>query len=285
MKKNFKNSILAFLFVLVAAPLAQADAVKEFSSPQQAVNALSKALQSPDMSQSLGALFGSDNSDLWNSGDAVEDRRTKELFQKRLAEGQKITYVDKKHAILFAGLSGWSFPIPLERKGKNWIFDTKIGREEILNRRVGANELDAIQGAKDYVRAQKEYAALNHGKYAGKFLSDAGQKNGLYWVSTGPQDQSPISVKVLEAKAEGYQGKPAQGDALLYHGYYYRILKPRGKGFAMIAYPAKWNDSGVMTFQVNQEGQVLQKNLGKDSIQIASTMKAYQVDSSWKNAN
>lgn len=285
MRKFSKNSILAFVFLFLLAPTLHAEGVKEFASPQQAVNALSKALQSSDMSQSLGAIFGSENSDLWNSGDAVQDQRTKALFQKRLAEGQKITYVDKKHAILFAGLSGWSFPIPLERKGNKWIFDTKIGREEILNRRVGANELDAIQGAKDYVRAQKEYAALNHGKYAGKFLSNAGQKNGLYWDAKNPQDQSPISAKVLEARAEGYQGKPAQGDALLYHGYYYRILKTRGKGFAMIAYPAKWNDSGVMTFQVNQDGQVLQKNLGKDSIQIASTMKVYQVDSTWKNAN
>lgn len=284
MKKWSKKIVLTLSLVLCAGSVAQAEGEKAFSNPQQAVNALSQAVKSSDMSKALDAIFGAKNSDLWNSGDPVADQRAKALFIKRMSEGSKVVLVDENHAILYMGANQWAFPIPLKREGRNWIYDVKIGREEILNRRVGANELDAIQGAQDYVRAQKEYAQLNQGKYAQKFLSDAGQKNGLYWPAANSQDQSPISAKVLQAKAEGYDGKPSSGDALLYHGYYYRILKAPG-GFAMVAYPAKWNDSGVMTFLVNQSGQVMQKNLGKDSIQIASAWKTYKVDSSWKKAN
>ncbi len=282
MQKKYQK-IFFVVWILFISSSAWASP-QNFSSPSQALQALKAALNSSDVSSALSTVFGSENSDLWNSGDKVQDRVAKEKFLQRLAENKKWVVADATHRILYVGNDAWSFPIPLVKKGKEWSFDAQIGREEILNRRIGANELDAIASAKDYVRAQKEYAQKNSGHYAKQFLSDAGKKNGLYWVSENSQDQSPIGPRVVQAKAEGYKAPLGDPTTVLYHGYYYHILKS-GKGFALIAYPVKWNDSGVMTFLVNQDGQVLQKNLGADTALLATQTKSYNPDNTWKVVN
>jgi len=277
MNKIFRNGILIFCFMIAMPVWAE----QNFSSPAQALQALKSALMSADVSASLSTLFGAENSDLWNSGDKIQDQHAKEKFLQRLSEKKKWVAVDATHQILYVGNDSWSFPIPLVKKEKRWSFDIKIGREEILNRRIGANELDAIASARDYVRAQKEYAAKSSGAYAKQFLSDSGKKNGLYWVSDNPQDSSPIGPRVLQAKAEGYKASQEDPTTVLYHGYYYHILKAK-KGFALVAYPAKWNDSGVMTFLVDQDGQILQKNLGQETATLVAQIKSYNPDSTWK---
>lgn len=281
MKEKFtkKNLILLSLGFVLLFPIS-IKAQQSFLTPNQAVNALVEAVKSADMTKSLETLFGLNNSDLWKTGDAVQDKKMKDNFLNRLAEGRQLVVGDKTHQVLLMGKDQWAFPIPLVKEGNQWSFDIKIGREEIINRRVGANELEAIQNVKDYVRAQKEYAQKNSGLYAQNFLSDPGKKNGLYWKSGDPQNQSPIGAKVLQATAEGYSSS-SKAPALIYHGYYYRILKAN-KGFALVAYPAKWDDSGIMTFEVNQEGKVFQKNLGKDTSSLASQIKEFNADTTWK---
>lgn len=280
MKKNFLyhyglglflSSILIFPFSLQAQ--------QTFSNPEQAYRSLAKAVKNTPMTPALESVFGPGTSDLWNTGDAVQDQKMKDHFLARLEEGHRWVRGDENHEVLLLGKDSWPFPIPLMKVGKQWSYDLKTGREEILNRRVGANELEAIQNMKDYVRAQQEYAEKNKGRYAQKFWSDPGQKNGLYWESSNPQDQSPIGSKVLKARAEGY-AKSSQ-EILLYHGYHYRMIQS-GKGFGLLAYPAKWDDSGVMTFVVNQDGKVFQKNLGKDTLNQVAQIQSYPVNNSWK---
>ena len=280
MKKKLIQTFLLFTLLFPASLKAQ----QTFSTPQQASQALSAAVKSSDMTKSLEALFGPNTSDLWNTGDAVQDKNMKDKFLARLAEGSKWVEGDKSHEVLLIGKDQWPFPIPLVKTGNQWSFDIKTGREEILNRRVGANELEAIQNMKDYVKAQQEFAQMNKGIYAQKFLSDEGKKNGLYWASSNPQDQSPMGSKVGKAVAEGYKA-PDGNPVLIYHGYYYRMLPTHGKNFGLIAYPSKWDDSGVMTFLVNQDGQVLQKNLGKDTATLVAKINSYKIDKSWKSAH
>lgn len=286
--KSFYQKIIfsgfTFLLLTISSLLFAGDE-KTFPNPKAALQALSSAVNSADINSALTQIFGKDSSDLWNTGDPTQDQKITSRFLQRLNENKKWVAMDATHQILYLGKDSWPFPIPLVKKGNQWIFDTAIGRQEILNRRIGGNELDAIQSAQDYVRAQKEYAALptSHGKFAEKFISDEGKKNGLYWMSNNnPHDQSPIGPKITQALAEGYKLDPSQ-QTLLYHGYYYKMLGKAGKNMpGLLAYPAKWNDSGVMTFIVSPEGQVFQKNLGKDTLQIISKMNTYKQDSDWK---
>jgi len=279
MKKTFQKSFLQAGFGLAFLLPHPLQAQQAYPSAQKAAQALVQAVKAPDMSSALQAVLGPDSSDLWQSGDAVQDKVLKDRFLARAAEGYQVAPADATHQVLLLGKNDWAFPIPLVKKEGKWVYDLKVGREEILNRRVGANELEAIQNMKEYVRAQKEYAHLNGGAYAQKFWSDPGKKNGLYWESKDGKDPSPIGSKVLQARAEGY-ADAEKGAPLLYHGYYYRMLKAP-KGFALLAYPAKWDDSGVMSFVVNQEGVVFQKNLGKDSLALASALSSYKIDSTW----
>jgi hypothetical protein len=190
------------------------------------------------------------------------------------------------------------------KKGQSWVFDTEKGRQEILNRRIGENELNTIQTCLAFVDAQREYAIKDRDRnglleYAQKFLSDPGKKNGLYWQAKAGEPQSPLGPLAARARSEGYQGKQAGGGPVPYHGYYYRILTAQGKnapggaysylvkgkmigGFALVAYPAEYGNSGVMTFIVNHDGKVFQKNLGKNTAATAKGMKEYDPDKSWE---
>src|SRR5579864_3574995 len=305
-----------------AAPVAASNDVKQqlFSAPDDAAKALTAAAKAKDHA-ALAAIFGPDYQTLL-SGDAVQDNRELEQFDAALDKSAKVEKVSDEKFTLTVGADNWPFPIPIVKQGDQWRFDTRSGMEEILNRRIGENELSAIATCRAYVLAQWEYFTEgdhdNDGvaEYAQHFISTPGQRDGLYWDTAEGEKPSPMGALVAEARLEGYTntGKPRAVAATTekekdaprqrnpYHGYYFKILKkqgahaPGGKydyvingnmigGYALIAYPDKWGSSGVMTFIVNQQGRVYQKNLGANTAKIAPEIKEYDPDSTWKLVN
>ena len=277
---------------------------KTFSSPEEAVKTAVTAARNND-DKELIAIFGPSAKDLIFSGDAVADKQRRERFLKLYDEKNSLV-AGKNGMVLVIGKNDWPFPIPLAKKGDAWLFDTDKGREEVLNRRIGENELDTVQACLAIVDAQREYAMMDLDGdglpvYAEKFASDPGKKNGLYWETKEGEEPSPLGQLFAKAKAEGYSKKGSKGNLVPYHGYYYRILKAQGKnapggaynyvvkgsmlgGFAVVAWPAKYGNSGVMTFIVNHDGIVYQKDLGPKTEVIAKKMKVFDPDTSWKKA-
>ena len=278
---------------------------KTFKSPEEAVKALAEAVKGNDTKELL-AIFGSSGKELIFSGDEVADKTGRGHFIKAYEEMNKLVNENEAKVILHVGNGDWPFPIPVVKKGDSWLFDTAAGREEILNRRVGRNELNAIQVCLAYVDAQREYALKDKAsgkllEYAQRLISRKGMKDGLYWEAKEGEPQSPLGPLMAKAATEGYTGKKPGGRRNPYHGYYYRILKAQGEhasggeydyvvkrkmigGFALVAYSAQYGNSGVMTFIVNQDGVVCEKNLGKDTEKIAAAMKKFDPDKTWKKA-
>jgi hypothetical protein len=309
-----KLSICRFGFAIIAAVMlagfyqsafaAEANQ-KTFKSPGEAVKALSDAVKGND-EKGLLAIFGPAGKELISSGDEVADQAGRGRFVKAYEEMNKLVNENDDKIILHVGSEDWPFPIPLVKKGENWFFDTVAGREEILNRRIGRNELNAIQVCLAYVDAQREYVLKDRDgdrllEYAQKFISSKGKKNGLYWEAKEGEKLSPLGPLVAKAAKEGYIGRKPVGKHTPYHGYYYKILKAQGKnapggeydyivkdkmigGFALVAYPAEYGNSGVMTFIVNHDGVVYEKDLGKDTEKIATAMKKFYPDKTWKKA-
>ena len=290
-----------FLTIFGLAGISHAAAAaqqKTFASAQEAVKALVAAAKNAD-SKELMALFGVGSKELIFSADAVADKQRHERFVKAYEEKNRLVQ-QGNDMILVIGKEDWPFPIPVMKKGDSWVFDLDRGREEILNRRIGQNELDVIQVALAYVDAQREYAMKVRGKeglleYAQKFRSDAGKKNGLYWDAKAGEEQSPLGAFAARARSEGYR---AGDKPIPYHGYYYKILTAQGKdasggaysyivkgkmigGFALVAYPAEYRNSGVMSFIVNHDGKVFQKDLGKNTASAAKGITVYNPDSTW----
>ena len=303
---------LAPIFFLTVALLAagfctQAFAAKgtkqrSFSSPEDAVRGLGVALRSEDPG-ALSDIFGPEGKDLIESGDAVLDKERRGIVTKMFEEQNRIVMVSDRKAVLELGAKNWPLPIPVVLEKGTWHFDTKAGRREILNRRIGKDELAAIEVCRAYVEAQREYATSDHDgglkEYAQKFFSEPGKKDGLYWE---PKDgaMSPMGLFVANASKEGYR-RPPEGSPAPYHGYYYSILKAQGKnaaggaydyvvrgkmigGFALVAYPARYGSSGIMTFLVNHRGIVYQKDLGPKTESAATAIKLFDPDKSWKVA-
>jgi len=283
-----------------AAPAAQKQ--KTFASPEEAVKAVITAARNNEDKELL-AIFGSAAKDLIFSGDAVADKDRRERLLKAYDEKNSIV-PEKAGMVMVIGSDDWPFPIPLVKKGDQWFFDTKAGREEVLNRRIGQNELSTIQTMLAIVDAQREYAMNDRDKdalleYAQKFMSDADKKNGLYWKTKEGEEPSPLGELAADARAEGYTRKDKP---VPYHGYYYRILKAQGPnasggaydylvkgnmigGFAVVAYPAEYGNSGVMTFIVNHDGVVYQKDLGKNTATMAKAMRKFDPEKSWKKVD
>lgn len=277
---------------------------KSFASAEEAVKALITAARNNDDSEIM-AIFGADGKDLIFSGDEVADKQRREKFISDYDEQHKLIPEDDS-MILVIGRNEWPFPIPVAKKNENWFFDTKIGVEEILNRRIGMNELFTIQTLLAVVDAQREYAMMdrdgdNLHEYAEKFASDPGEKNGLYWETREGEAPSPLGQLLAQAKSEGYSKKGAKGNPVPYHGYYYKILKAQGKnapggayeymvrgsmigGFAVVAWPAKYGNSGVMTFIVNHDGVVYEKDQGKNTEKIVKEINVYNPDKTWVKA-
>lgn len=296
------TSLVVMLCVFVGTPTNAATKQKGFDSPEEAVNAFAAALKGDD-SKELGAIFGPGVKELISSGDPAHDRQRRESFIKNFDLKNGLVPEGKK-MILTVGETDWPFSVPLAKKKDQWFFDTKAGRQEMLNRRIGANELSTIQTMLAIVDAQREYAMKDSDsdgvlEYAEKFMSDSGKKNGLYWETKEGEDASPLGEFVADARAEGYTKAGVTKKPMPYHGYYFRMMKKQGKhapegtfdyvvrgkqigGFAVVAFPAKYGNSGVMTFLVNHDGTVYQKNLGKNTAKNAKEMKAFDPDSSWK---
>jgi len=274
----------------------------DFATPDQAADALIASLRRNDQRELL-RILGPSGQKLIHSGDRVADARARERLVGAYDKGHRVAAEGTNTATLIVGPEDWSLPIPIVEQGERWHFDTEASVQKIIDRRVGRNELNVIEVCRAYVAAQREYASkdrLGEGlrEYASKFESSAGKHDGLFWETAAGEEQSPLGPLVVRARAEGYTGKDHQGRQSPYHGYYFRILTRQGAhapggakdyiiaghmsgGFALLAFPAKWGDSGVMTFMVNQGGIVFEKNLGPDTAELARKITEYDPDLSW----
>jgi hypothetical protein len=296
--------MMVILMTLVVSSLSLAKSMNQltFASPDEAVSAVVEALNSEDV-KALEEIFGPDSQEMINSGDPIADQAGRANFLN-LYEEKNMLAQRGDRTVLFIGNEDWPFPIPMVKKDGVWLFDTIEGRDEILARRIGRNELNAIQVCLAYVDAQQEYAREDRKdnglfQYAQKFRSDRGKKNGLYWDVKAGEKKSPMGLLIASAQEQGYGGKPEDDSPVPYHGYYYKILKGQGKnavggaydyvvkgkmigGFALIAFPAGYESSGIMTFMVNHLGVVYEKDLGLDTEQEAQSIELFNPDSSWK---
>jgi len=266
---------------------------QSFNSPEEAAEALNAAVAQGNKNELLGVL-GKAGEKLINSGDTVADKQGQEKFVAKYQEAHKIVNEDDTKAMLYIGEDEWPFLIPIVKQGSDWKFDAQEGEQEFLNRRIGKNELDAIQAVLAYADAQREYYLQDSNgdgilEYATKFLSSKGKKDGLYWPSKEGEPESPLGPLVAGARAEGYALK---GKKAPYFGYYYKILMAQGDnapggaysylaknhmigGFALIAYPARYGVSGVKSFLINHEGVVYEDDLGPNTSSIAGKMKRF----------
>jgi hypothetical protein len=290
------------------APGAAASDAKqtEFATPAQAADALIAAMRA-DQRAELLRMLGPDGRDLVYSGDTVADREAHLGMVRAYDAAHHFEGSADGIATLVVGAEDWTWPIPIVRDGSGWRFDTGAGLQRIIDRRVGRNELNVIEVCRAYVSAQREYASIQRlandtPEFAQRFLSTAGRHDGLYWAAAAGAPQSPFGPLVAEARAEGYAVTPVGESRMPYHGYYYRILMRQGAhapggardymvgghmtgGFALLAYPAKWGDSGIMSFMVNESGIVFEKNLGPDTAALASQIMQFDPDLSWQTPN
>lgn len=285
---------------LFGTAVSAARAQQAFGSPDEAASALAAAVKAGD-TKALTTVLGADGADIISSGDEVADAETRQKFASAYDAKHQITMDGDTKATLIVGQDDFPVPIPLVRKDGHWQFDTAAGRQEILFRRIGRNELDAIQASLAYVDAQNEYAEKDRtgagmNTYAQRIVSQPGKKDGLYWPSAEGEEPSPLGELVAEATKQGYR---AGGERAPFHGYYFKILTKQGPsapggeldyvvqgkmigGFALVAYPAEYRNSGVMTFIVNHAGVVYQKDLGPNTAQIAERMTSFNPDKTWE---
>ena len=277
-----------------------------FDTPEAAGERLAAAVNSGNRAD-LEALFGTDAEQTLSNGDPVADRRSREVVAVAMNERWTLEAKNATTRELVIGNEGWPFPIPLVKDERGWWFDTAAGKEEIRVRRIGRNELATIRTLRTYAVAQREYAETGRdGKPAGIFAqqlrSDPGKRNGLYWsVTDAKEPRSPLGEFVAAATAEGYGADYKEG-AAPYHGYYYRVLKSQGPaapggakdyvvngemtgGFAMLAYPAEYGSSGVMSFLVGPDGTVHESDLGDDTATVAKQITSYDPGEGWRNSD
>ena len=292
------------MMLILLAGVATAAAQRSFASPQAAVDALMEAVRTNDEA-ALHAMFGPDSSKLLSSGDAVADAKNRAAFSKAYDEANRLDIAHDDEATLVVGKDEWPMPIPLVRDHGRWRFDTKKGADEILARRIGRNELSAIKVCLAIVAAELDYSTHDLDgdglpQYASRFVSAPGKRDGLYWPTAADQTPSPLGALLAGAADEGYPG-PDKRTLEPYHGYYYRILVRQGNnapggareylvkgkligGFGLLAYPARYGASGVMSFMVNHDGVIYEKNLGPGTQAAARAISAFDPDSSWKRS-
>jgi len=292
---------IAFLgaATMVLAIVSGARAQQVYKSPDEAIGALVTTAKADDR-KGIMTVLGPGAEEIVSSGDAVADATMRKQFLDAYDVKHGVAMEGDNKAVLIIGPDDWPFPIPLVHQEDGWKFDTAAGREEILYRRIGRNELNAIQASLAYVDAQNEYAQKNvatGAAYAQRIVSTPGKKDGLYWPAEGQGgDVSPLGELVANATSEGYRVGAGRTP---FHGYYYKILTRQGPtaqggavnyivngsmigGFALVAYPAEYGNSGVMTFLVNHTGTVFEKDLGPGTARIAENMSAFNPDHSWK---
>jgi hypothetical protein len=288
------------------SPPAEKSAVKQstFATPDAAAKALVDAARAKNV-DALLAIVGPGSSAWLFSGDMVADANDWSRFVASYDAKESLDMKDASHAVLQVGADDWPFPAPLVKHGSTWSFDASAGREEILNRRIGRNELDAMQTLLAVVDAEREYAATDadgngFADYAKRFVSTPGKKDGLYWPTKDGESESPLGPLVAVASREGY-GRKDSAKPAAYHGYHYRLLTSQGKdapggaydylvgdkllgGFGVVAWPASYGVSGVMTFIVNHDGVVYEKDLGARTGAIASVMTRFNPDGTWRKS-
>jgi hypothetical protein len=296
--------VLILLIVIAAAQTACSRSVpqKDFASAADAAQALVTAARSDD-TRALLEILGADAKPTIDSGDPVADRNGRTRFVQAYEAEHGLEVNAEGQTTLQVGADKWPFPFPLVQRDQRWRFDSSAGAEEIINRRVGRNELDTIQSCLAFVDAEREYYSsnpLNDSmlQYAQKLESSEGQKDGLYWPTVGDEPQSPLGEQFARARGEGYF-KEGASRGMPYHGYVYRLVAAQGShaaggaydylvggkmigGFALIAFPAEYGNSGVMTFMVNHDGVVFSKDLGPETPAAAAAIAAFDPDDSWK---
>jgi hypothetical protein len=296
----------ALLLVFSIPGLAIAADQKTFASPAEAVQALVKSAEDWNQDEMVSVL-GDDAKELVFSGDPVQDSAGAKAFVKAYKAKHLIVTHDTNTRILEVGVNSWPLPIPLVNDSGKWKFDTAAGKQELLFRRIGHNELGAIAACRGYIDAQKDYASVAHddlpaGIYAQKFRSAPGKQNGLYWETAEGEPASPAGPLLAAAEAQGYGEQSGGSKAQPYHGYVYKILKAQGTaakggaksyltdgkltgGIALLAYPVEYRTSGVMTFIINQNGVVYQKDLGDKTPDLATAITEYNPDNTWKKVS
>jgi hypothetical protein len=294
-------AVLALAGMVWCAAGAQTSKARTFASPEDAVKALLETVKKRDL-PALLAIFGTDGKELIESSDPATARMNRDVFMVAAAEHWRLEDAGPNRKTLVVGNEAWPFPVPLVKDAAGWRYDTAAGREEIIARRIGRNELSAIASVRAYVSAQKRYAAEGHdgkpaGRYAMQFASDPGKQNGLYWPVAKGQKRSPLGNLAAEAAAQGRSSGSAGPRPL--HGYYFRILTAQGPaaaggaknyvvksemtgGFALVAWPAQYDVTGVMTFVTNQDGVVFEKDLGTGTDAAARSMTSFNPDGSWR---
>ena len=285
--------------IILMGALSAAQAQQTFNTTEEAVAALVSAAKTGDRN-AIVKILGRGGTDIASSGDPVADADTRGRFVAAFDAKHQVVMDGADKGTLMIGANEFPFPIPLVRKDNRWQFDSASGRLEILYRRIGRNELDAIQASLAYVDAQNEYADKDRGQgagaYAQRIVSQAGKMDGLYWPSASAGESSPLGELVAKASSDGYR---LGGERAPFHGYYYKILTQQGPtasggaanyvvrgkmigGFALVAYPAEYGNSGVMTFLVNHNGVVFEKDLGPHTARVAGRMTSFNPDQTWK---
>jgi Protein of unknown function (DUF2950) len=294
-----------FIFILGGNSHAAKMTQRTFASPDKAFSTLITAIKSGDAGQ-LADIFGAAGKDIFPA-DAEANARARERFTKAYDEKHRMENIGTNKVVLHVGDNDWPWPVPVVKAGNRWRFDTETGIKEIIARRIGKNEISAVQVCLAYVDSQLEYArehsAYGMGEYAQKLASDPGEKNGLCWDAKDGEKSSLLGPLVASASKTEMKGIARPGtEPSPYHGYYYKILKSQGKdapggaynyvvdgkmigGFALVAYPAVYGSSGITTFIVNEDGIVYQKDLGKDTEKIAESMDSYNPNSTWKKVD
>lgn len=294
---------LAVTALLMGLSCSRPPAQSKFATPDDAAKALLRALKAENMEQ-LTAIFGRNTLEAVASGDTVSDKSDREVVGLAMEQSWRWSPLGSDRKELIIGDEQWPFPVPLAKSGDQWVFDAEAGKQEVIARRVGRNELGVIELCQWYVDVQKEYAAESHdGKqaalYAQRLRSTRGHQDGLYWETNPDEKPSPLGDLVAQAAEEGYAKN--QTESSPFWGYRFRILTAQGAsapggqknyvvngdmpgGFALVAYPAKYGSSGVMTFIVNRDRVVYEKDLGKDTLSLAANMTDYNPDNSWASA-
>ena len=302
------SSGFGLTFLMLTLPVRTlAEDEQTFTTPQAAVSALVAAATNHD-TNALHSIFGATGHDLI-SPDVVQATEEYKLFVQHLTEKTELASNSDSNVTFEIGADGWPFPIPLVKRDGQWFFDTAAGAEEILARRIGMDEIGAINVCHAYVDAQREYASEDRMgdsvlAYAQFLRSTPGTHDGLFWpTNQAGEALSPLGPLVAQARVDGYHrtAKMLNDEQAPYHGYYFKILTRQGKhapgekynyiingrmiaGFALVAWPAEWGNTGVMTFIVNQQGKIYQKNLGPKTVKIAKAMTAYDPDDTWTPA-
>ena len=276
-----------------------------FASPEEAVQGLAKVVQAADVQQ-LTEIFGPDSKELVDTSDPLTARRNRETFTVAFGEGWKLVDAEPRGKTLVIGNEDWPFPVPIVQDGNRWRFDTAAGKAEVLARRIGRNELAVLRICNTYVSAQRHYAQRGHdGKpaqlYAQNFRSAPGTENGLFWPEVKGKPLSPLGDLVAQAASEGSPIAEGGKERQPFQGYYFKILTAQGAaanggaksyitngdmsgGFGLIAWPAQYDVTGIMTFIVNQDGIVYEKDLGQDTAATAGKINEYNPDDSWKRS-